>query len=124
MHLSSQALVNFTVKPVHSGGKTHKIEALVLQKIMSNIPSGSVAFNKKWKHLSNLTLADPEFGVPGSMDIKTASGLALQDPLRLSKQRSVGYWLALSQPQEFRVNRTIIVSLLHLPMTFIGNFGK
>ena len=28
-----------------------------------------MAFNKDGKHLSNLTLADPEFGVPGSVDI-------------------------------------------------------
>ena len=47
----------------------HKIEVLVLQKITLNIPSCSVAFNQDWKHLSNLTLADPEFGVPGSVDI-------------------------------------------------------
>ena len=69
MHLSSQTSVNFTMKPVHSGEKMHKIEALVLRKITLNIPSCSVAFSKDWKHLSNLTLADPEFGVPGSMDI-------------------------------------------------------
>ena len=69
MDLSSQAFVNFIVKTVHSGGKTHKIETLVLRKITLNIPSSSVAFNKDWKHLSNLTLAYPEFGVPGSMDI-------------------------------------------------------
>ena len=61
--------MNFTVKPVHSGRKMHNIEALVLHKIMSNIPSCSVAFNKDWKHLSNLTSADPKFGVPGSVDI-------------------------------------------------------
>ena len=69
MHLSSQTSVNFTVKPVHSGGETHKIEALALCKITSNIPSCSVAFYQDWKHLSILTLADPEFGVPGSVDI-------------------------------------------------------
>ena len=66
MHLSSQ---NFTVKPVRSGGKTNKIEALVLRKITSNVPSCFVAFDKDWKHLSNLKLADPEFGVRGSVDI-------------------------------------------------------
>ena len=46
MHLSSQVSVNLTVKPVHSGGKMHKFEALVLQKITSNIPSYSVVSNK------------------------------------------------------------------------------
>ena len=56
-------------KPVYFGGKTHKVEVLVLWKIMSNIPSCSVAFNWDWKHLSNLTLANPEFGVAGNVDI-------------------------------------------------------
>ena len=56
MHLSSQVSVNLTVSPVHSGGKTHKVEALVLREIMSNIPSCSVASNKDWKYLSNLTV--------------------------------------------------------------------
>ena len=69
MHLLSQASVNFTMKPVHFGGKMHKNEVLLLRKITSNTPSCSVVFNKDWKHLSNLTLADPEFGVPGSMNI-------------------------------------------------------
>ena len=69
VHLSLQTSVDFSVKPVHSGGKTHKIEALIFRKITSNIPSCSVAFNQDWKQLSNLTLADPEFGVPGSVDI-------------------------------------------------------
>ena len=64
-----QVSVNFTVKPVHSRGKTHKIEVLILQRITLNIPSCSVAFNQDWKHLSNVILADPEFGVPGSMDV-------------------------------------------------------
>ena len=71
MHLVWQASMNFAVKPVHSEEKTQKIKALILLKITSNIhiPSYSVAFNKDWKHLSKLTLADPEFGIPGGVDI-------------------------------------------------------
>ena len=69
MLLSSQVSVNFIVNPVRSGGKTYKIEALVLRKITLNVPLCSVAFNKDWKHLSNLTLVDPEFEVPGSVDV-------------------------------------------------------
>ena len=73
VHLSSQAFVNFTVKPVHFGGKTLKIEVLVLRKITSKLPSCSVAFNRNWKHLSNLSIVDPEFGVPGSVSILLAA---------------------------------------------------
>ena len=68
MHLSSQISVNFTVEPVRCGGKMHKIDVLVVQKVTSNIPSCSVAFNKDWKHLSNLALADPGFGIPSSVN--------------------------------------------------------
>ena len=46
VYLLSQASVNFTLKLVRSGEKTHKIEALVLHKIALNIPSCSAALVK------------------------------------------------------------------------------
>ena len=69
MHLTLQVSVNFTVKSVYSGGETHKIEELALRKITSNIPSCSVAFDKDWKDLSNITSAELEFEEAGSVKI-------------------------------------------------------
>ena len=45
------------------------MEAIVLPKVTSDMPSRSVPFSKKWKHLVGLPLADSDFGVPRSVDI-------------------------------------------------------
>ena len=45
------------------------MEAIVFPKITSDMPSRSVPFDKKWKHLVGLPLVDSQFGVPRSVDI-------------------------------------------------------
>ena len=45
------------------------VEAVVLPRIMTELPTSPVPFDIHWKHLSYLRLADPEFGVPGHVDI-------------------------------------------------------
>jgi len=50
-------------------GKVHPVEALVLPKITSNTPAYPVSIQGKWKHLSGLSLADPEYGTPGAIDL-------------------------------------------------------
>ena len=40
------------------------VEAVVLHKVTTNVPSTSVLFDDNWKHLSNLQLVDPDFGTP------------------------------------------------------------
>ena len=135
MHLSSQASVNFTMKPVHCGEKTHKIELLLLLKILSDIPSCSVAFNRNCKHLSNLTLAIPEFRVPGNVDILIRADVFSYTVVYsrwfgpsgshwLSRPHLFGYWPALFESPELRVNSTIVVLLPHLLMTSLGDFRK
>ena len=45
------------------------MEAVVLPKGTTNVPSTSVPFNNNWKHLSNVQLADPDFGTPANIDL-------------------------------------------------------
>ena len=45
------------------------MEAIVLPKTTSDMPSRPVPINEKWKHLVGLLLADSDFGVPRSVDI-------------------------------------------------------
>ena len=45
------------------------MEAIVLPKVISDIPSCSVPIGQKWKHLAGLLLADYDFGVPWNIDI-------------------------------------------------------
>ena len=49
--------------------KTLAVEVVVLPKVTTNLPSCSVPFNCKWKHLLNICLADPNFGTPGSVNL-------------------------------------------------------
>ena len=45
------------------------VEAVVLPKISAKLPMYPVEFEARWKHLSDLHLADPDFGVPDYADI-------------------------------------------------------
>ena len=45
------------------------MEAVVLPRITTELPASPVPFDIRWKHFSGLRLADPEFGVPGHVDL-------------------------------------------------------
>ena len=66
---SSQCMVDFKIKSLGSEGKTLDMEALVLPKLTSVLPSHPIPFSHEWKHLRNISLADPDFGTPGSIDL-------------------------------------------------------
>ena len=73
--LSSRSVVNFTVANLRSleigklFGPRWKVEAVVLPKVTTKLPLLPVAFNARWKHLAGIELADPEYGVPGNIDV-------------------------------------------------------
>ena len=69
MRLSSPGSMDLHIKSKHANRRTLKLEALVLPKITSDPPSYRVAFNGKWQHLTDLELADPDFGMPGGVDM-------------------------------------------------------
>ena len=46
-----------------------KVEASILPKTTTKLPSLPVSFDTNWRHLSGLRLADPEFDVPGNIDV-------------------------------------------------------
>ena len=67
-HIGSRGVVNFKVSPATRCGKVMAVEAVVLLKVTTNVPSTSVPFDNNWKHLSNLhSLADPDFGTTGTL---------------------------------------------------------
>ncbi len=61
--------MNFTVTPLWPSERTFDIEAVVLPKVTSALPSHPVTLDSSWHHLSGLKLADPDFGSPGNVDI-------------------------------------------------------
>ena len=67
--LTVRGTVQCSITRVGQQGKNLDIEAMVLPKITSELPSHPVPFDSKWKHLLGLKLADPDFGTPGSIDL-------------------------------------------------------
>ena len=45
------------------------MEASVLPKVTDELPKVPVSPVTRWKHLSDLELADPDYGVPAGVDI-------------------------------------------------------
>ena len=53
-----------------SGVKTPiSIMALIVPRIVNDLPTVSIPLNEKWHYLSNLQLADPNFNVTGRIDL-------------------------------------------------------
>ena len=65
--LSSCGMVDLNIS--NHCGKTLVVEAVVLPKVTTNWSSCLVQFNRKWKHLSNIHLADTDFGTSASVDL-------------------------------------------------------
>ena len=68
-HIRPKGLVDIDVTDVHQTGKVHSVQALVLTKITSNTPACPVFEKRDWTHLTDLSLADPDYGTPGSVDL-------------------------------------------------------
>ena len=64
-----QSLVHFIVTSLCSTGKAIEIEAVVLPKITCDFPIQPVFSGPEWQHLFGLHLADPDFGIPGKIDV-------------------------------------------------------
>ena len=60
--------VKFKVAGVRGGGKPIEVEASVLPKVTDDLPTVPVSPDTRWKHLSDLELADPNYGVPAGVD--------------------------------------------------------
>ena len=71
--LSSWPVVTFSVTDCsnHDGRSNPRweVDAAVLPKITTELPTFPVSFSPSWKRLSGLRLADPNFGTPGRIDI-------------------------------------------------------
>ena len=58
-----------------------KVEVAVLSKITAKFPVSPVSIDRNWRHLSDLRLADPEFGVPGNIDVLRCRHVQLSSTL-------------------------------------------
>ena len=88
MRLSSCGSVDIHIKSTHANERLLKLKTLVLQKITSDASSYNVMFDGKWKHLTDLELADSDLGTPGSVDMLLGADI-------FSRTVLYGCWLTM-----------------------------
>ena len=65
----TQSITNFVVSPSRSPSPRIQVSAIIVPQVTCDLPLHSVPFDLKWDHLSDLQLADPDFGGPGRIDV-------------------------------------------------------
>ena len=66
---SLQSVTNFAVSAIHSPREKIGVTAIVVPRVTCDLPLQPVSFHSSWTHLSGITLADPDFGRPGRVDL-------------------------------------------------------
>ena len=65
-----QSVASFRITPLYGdSSKQIDLTAIVLLKVTCDLPVSSVPFDSSWSHISDLSLADPAFGLPGHIDL-------------------------------------------------------
>lgn len=64
-----QSIASLHISSAHHNGRKIDLTAIVVPRVTCNLPVYPVPFNLTWKHISDVPLADPEFGQPGRIDI-------------------------------------------------------
>ena len=65
---SRQALTKLTISSPQADIK-FDVTAIVVPHVTCDLPVHPIAFCSTWTHLDNLSLADPDFGCPGRIDV-------------------------------------------------------
>ena len=68
-HIRPKGLVSMQVTDPHRTGKIHAVQALVLPEITTSTPAQPASGQRHWNHLTGLSLADPDYGTPGFIDV-------------------------------------------------------
>ena len=58
----------FEISSLYSSNAKYTITAIVVPRVTCDLSLHPVFDSLKWNHLSNLTLADPDFATPGKID--------------------------------------------------------
>ena len=63
-----QSIASFKISPSRHPNKKFEVSAVVVPRVTCDLPLQAVSFDSSWKHLDDLTLANPDFGCPGRID--------------------------------------------------------
>ena len=69
INVHPNGLVKFKVAGVRGRERPMEVEASVLPKVTADLPTSPVTPVTKWKHLSGLEFADPDYGTPARVDL-------------------------------------------------------
>ena len=131
---SLQSTVMFTISPLQSHTEKSEVSAIVVPRVTCDLPVNPITPRLSWTHLSDIPLADPDFGSPGRIDSEltflltrygTAGGMDLPSPQLLLKLNLVGFLqvvLNLRITVLIKSPHTTYLSLLE--MIYCANFGK
>ena len=59
----------FEISSLYSSQVKYSITAIVVPRVTCDLPLQPVHNSSRWNHLLNLSLADPDFGIPGRIDL-------------------------------------------------------
>lgn len=68
-HSLSLSPPSSNISSTHAPKQEVPVTAIVLSKLICELPLHNVTLDSHWRHLSNLRLADPTFGEPGRVDL-------------------------------------------------------
>ena len=65
----TQSFTNLVVSPLQDSTEEIHVSAVIVPRVTCDLPSQHIPFKAEWNHLADLTLADPDFGRPGKIDL-------------------------------------------------------
>ena len=65
----ARGMVSFKITNSEGTSTVIPVEAIVMQRITTDLPMQPIHCDHGWKHLKGLRLADPDFGKPGRIDL-------------------------------------------------------
>ena len=67
--ITVQSVANIKISPMINNGKIIDVTALVVPRVVRDLPTCPIHHDARWTHISDLRLADPEYGIPGRVEV-------------------------------------------------------
>ena len=65
----SHSTAQFSISPLDQPADKSRMSAIVVQRVTCDLPVNPVTPQSSWTHISDIDLADPDFGRPGRIDL-------------------------------------------------------
>ena len=67
--LAIKSIANFKISSVSNINTSTEISALLVPRVIRDLPVTPVPIHDNWSHLSGIRLADPQFNIPSRIDL-------------------------------------------------------